>query len=56
MGPIILNLGPHGINQGSLRAYKLKFGALAINQNSLGANIERFGPLIALKIHWGPTI
>ena len=32
MGPTILNLGPHGMNQGSLRAYKLKF---AINQNSL---------------------
>ena len=47
MGPIILNLGPHGINQGSLRAYKLKFGAPCY-QSKL---IEWFGPLIAVGAH-----
>ena len=48
MGPIILNLGPHGIDQGSLRAYKLKFGAPCYQSKFIRANIERFGPLIAL--------
>ena len=47
MGPIILNLGPHGINQGSLRAYKLKFGAPCYQSKI----IERFGPLIAVGAH-----
>ena len=68
MGPIILNLGPHGINKGSLRAYKLKFGAPCYQSkfirgqhwkvwapNSTGGPQSKIrGPLKSIEIHWTP--